>query len=177
MPPRGHLVCIIGKTVPKLTLRLSVDVPFGFIAIPQYETERVQVAELALHVAPTAGPNCRHGDARVTLGQNHRRAGWLRSQPLATECKQMIHTTAAAEAEAGPWRLRLHGPPMLLAPDGRALLLDPHGALIAARLALAGPQARDLLARQLWSEADEGRARGNLRQRLGGFNLEARRRQ
>lgn len=64
------------------------------------------------------------------------------------------------------WRLRLHGVAQLLMPDGTALLLDRQGALIAARLALAGPQPREVLARQLWPEVDEARARGNLRQRL-----------
>ena len=64
------------------------------------------------------------------------------------------------------WRLRLHGAAQLLTPDGTALPLDRHGALLAARLALAGPQPRDVLARQLWPEVDANRARGNLRQRL-----------
>lgn len=74
--------------------------------------------------------------------------------------------------EGGPmtveaaWRLRLHGPAQLLAPDGTALMLDRMAALIAARLALAGPQPRELLARQLWPDVEAGRARGNLRQRL-----------
>lgn len=73
---------------------------------------------------------------------------------------------AAATATPAAWRLRLHGPAQLLAPDGRALLLDRLAALIAARLALAGPQPRELLARQLWPDVEEARARGNLRQRL-----------
>jgi DNA-binding SARP family transcriptional activator/predicted ATPase len=73
----------------------------------------------------------------------------------------------AAEAAApAAWRLRLHGQVQLLAPDGRAWLLDRLVAFIAARLALAGPQPRELLARQLWPDVDEARARGNLRQRL-----------
>lgn len=67
---------------------------------------------------------------------------------------------------AAQWWLQLNGLPRLLAPDGRAWLLDRHGALVAARLALAGPQPRELLARQLWPDADACRARGNLRQRL-----------
>ena len=72
-----------------------------------------------------------------------------------------------------PWRLRLNGPPQLLAPDGNALPLDRHGALVAARLALAGPQPRELLARQLWPDTDEARARGNLRQRLLRLKVQA----
>jgi DNA-binding SARP family transcriptional activator/tetratricopeptide (TPR) repeat protein len=69
-------------------------------------------------------------------------------------------------AGPAPWRLRLAGAPALLAPDGRVLPLEGLAAIVAARLALAGPQPRELLARQLWPDADEGRARGNLRQRL-----------
>lgn len=72
-----------------------------------------------------------------------------------------------------PWHLRVHGQAVLLAPDGTALVLDRLAALIAARLALAGPQPRELLARQLWPDVDEGRARGNLRQRLLRLKLQA----
>jgi hypothetical protein len=57
-----------------------------------------------------------------------------------------MHVVSTASAA---WRLRLRGVAQLLAPDGSALPLDRHGALIAARLALAGPQPREVLARQL----------------------------
>lgn len=75
-------------------------------------------------------------------------------------------STAEPAPAPAAWRLRLHGPAQLLAPDGAAWALDRLTALIAARLALAGPQPRALMARQLWPDANEARARGNLRQRL-----------
>lgn len=65
-----------------------------------------------------------------------------------------------------PLRLRLVGTPALLLPGGGERLLDRHGALIAARLAWAGPQARGLLAGLLWPDVTPARARANLRQRL-----------
>lgn len=77
-----------------------------------------------------------------------------------------IDGQAGGAAEPAPWRLRLAGLPQLLPPQGPALALDRHGALIAARLVLAGPQPRELLARLLWPDVEAGRARGNLRQRL-----------
>lgn len=64
------------------------------------------------------------------------------------------------------WRLRLGRHAHLLAPDGREWRLDGLLALLAARLALAGPQPRETLARQLWPDAEPARARANLRQRL-----------
>jgi pentachlorophenol monooxygenase len=48
VPLRGQLVCINGKMVAQFTQPLPADVPFGFIAIPQYETERVLGEELAM---------------------------------------------------------------------------------------------------------------------------------
>ena len=63
-------------------------------------------------------------------------------------------------------QLRLIGTPALLLPGGEVRLLDRHGALIAARLALAGPQPRRLLAGLLWPDVPPARARANLRQRL-----------
>ena len=65
-----------------------------------------------------------------------------------------------------PLQLRLVGTPALLLPGGGERLLDRHGALIAARLALAGPQARGLRAGLLWPDVTPARARANLRQRL-----------
>jgi len=62
--------------------------------------------------------------------------------------------------------LRLFGAAVLQSGDSVERPLDRHGALIAARLALAGPQARGVLAAWLWPDAQEARARANLRQRL-----------
>ena len=64
------------------------------------------------------------------------------------------------------WRLTLGQVLRLEASDGRSWTLDGLNALLVARLALSGTQAREALARQLWPEADPARARGNLRQRL-----------
>lgn len=61
--------------------------------------------------------------------------------------------------------LRLAGPPLLRA-GGRDCALDGLAAVLAARLALDGPQARAPLAALLWPDADPARARANLRQRL-----------
>jgi len=62
--------------------------------------------------------------------------------------------------------LRLSGIPALLGPAGALALLDRHGALLAARLALEGAQTRGELAALLWPELPPERARANLRQRL-----------
>ena len=52
------------------------------------------------------------------------------------------------QARATPpgWQLRLAGAPTLQRPDGSCCLLDRHGALLAARLVLDGPQPRNGLA-------------------------------
>jgi DNA-binding SARP family transcriptional activator/tetratricopeptide (TPR) repeat protein len=62
--------------------------------------------------------------------------------------------------------LRLAGVAALLHPDGRATVLDRHAALLAARLALAGPATRRDLAALLWPDVPAVRAGANLRQRL-----------
>ena len=49
VPLRGQIVCIDGRMASQFELPLPADVPFGFIAIPQYETERVLAEELAMH--------------------------------------------------------------------------------------------------------------------------------
>lgn len=48
VPLRGQIVFIDGRMSSQLELPLPADVPFGFIAIPQYETERVLAEELAV---------------------------------------------------------------------------------------------------------------------------------
>ena len=62
--------------------------------------------------------------------------------------------------------LRLAGIAALLHPDGQTTVLDRHGALLAGRLVLAGPQSRLALAGMLWPNAPAARAGANLRQRL-----------
>jgi 2-polyprenyl-6-methoxyphenol hydroxylase-like FAD-dependent oxidoreductase len=46
---RGQLGYVNGQKVGEVDLTVPEDVPFGFIAIPQYETERILREELALH--------------------------------------------------------------------------------------------------------------------------------
>jgi len=72
------------------------------------------------------------------------------------------------QARATPpgWQLRLAGAPTLQRPDGSCCLLDRHGALLAARLVLDGPQPRNGLAAWLWPDLPVARALANLRQRL-----------
>lgn len=72
------------------------------------------------------------------------------------------------QARATPpgWQLRLAGAPTLQRPDGSCCLLDRHGALLAARLVLEGPQPRNGLAAWLWPDLPAARALANLRQRL-----------
>jgi 2-polyprenyl-6-methoxyphenol hydroxylase-like FAD-dependent oxidoreductase len=44
---RGQVVYVNGERIAQLDLKLGDDVPFGFIAIPQYATERILREELA----------------------------------------------------------------------------------------------------------------------------------
>ncbi|HYR16481.1 MAG TPA: FAD-dependent monooxygenase [Mycobacterium sp.] len=46
---RGQIVYVNGERVAKLDMTLPQDVPFGFIAIPQYATEAILREELAMH--------------------------------------------------------------------------------------------------------------------------------
>jgi pentachlorophenol monooxygenase len=46
---RGQIVYVNGEKTAQLDLTLAADVPFGFIAIPQYATERILRDELSMH--------------------------------------------------------------------------------------------------------------------------------
>jgi len=46
---RGQIVYVNGKEVARPDMSLPDDVPFGFIAIPQYATEAILRDELAMH--------------------------------------------------------------------------------------------------------------------------------
>jgi pentachlorophenol monooxygenase len=46
---RGQIVYVNGERVAELEMTLPADVPFGFIAIPQYATEAILREELAMH--------------------------------------------------------------------------------------------------------------------------------
>jgi 2-polyprenyl-6-methoxyphenol hydroxylase-like FAD-dependent oxidoreductase len=46
---RGQIVFVNGERVTQLDMTLPDDVPFGFIAIPQYATEAILREELAMH--------------------------------------------------------------------------------------------------------------------------------
>ena len=69
-------------------------------------------------------------------------------------------------APASPPQLRLVSEASLHRGDGSALALEDKDALMLAYLAIEGPTPRATLAALLWPDADEPRARGNLRQRL-----------
>ena len=45
---RGQIVYVNGEKAAQLDMTLPADVPFGFIAIPQYATERILREELAI---------------------------------------------------------------------------------------------------------------------------------
>jgi 2-polyprenyl-6-methoxyphenol hydroxylase-like FAD-dependent oxidoreductase len=45
---RGQIVYVNGEKTAQLDLTLPADVPFGFVAIPQYATERILREELAM---------------------------------------------------------------------------------------------------------------------------------
>ncbi len=68
IPMRGQLVYVNGERVSQLDLTLPDDVPFGFIAIPQYATERILRDELAMR-----GDHRRAGCAAHRLRAGRRR--------------------------------------------------------------------------------------------------------
>lgn len=49
VPLRGQTIYVNDQLASQLTTRLPADVPFGFIALPQYATERVLAEELTMH--------------------------------------------------------------------------------------------------------------------------------
>jgi 2-polyprenyl-6-methoxyphenol hydroxylase-like FAD-dependent oxidoreductase len=51
---RGQIAYVNGEKVAEIELGLLPDVPFGFLCIPQYETERVLREELELRGLPSA---------------------------------------------------------------------------------------------------------------------------
>ncbi|WP_395308862.1 FAD-dependent monooxygenase [Mycobacterium sp. AMU20-3851] len=52
VPFRGQLVYVNGELTNQLELSLPDDVPFGFIGLPQYATERILREKLAAHNVP-----------------------------------------------------------------------------------------------------------------------------
>ncbi len=64
------------------------------------------------------------------------------------------------------FRARLHGAAQLVMAGGAHIALERKHALLLAYLSVEGPTPRGKLARLLWPDAPEARARGNLRQRL-----------
>jgi DNA-binding SARP family transcriptional activator len=82
---------------------------------------------------------------------------------VMTQAKTRASRMARA---AGSGRLLLRATGRLIAPSGAAIDLEPKDALLLAYLAVEGPTPRVRLAELLWPDADEERARGNLRQRL-----------
>jgi 2-polyprenyl-6-methoxyphenol hydroxylase-like FAD-dependent oxidoreductase len=53
-PMLGQLVYVDGAQVARMELELPPDVPFGFMAMPQYVTERLLAGQLARHGAEVA---------------------------------------------------------------------------------------------------------------------------
>ena len=45
----GQIVYVNGEKVAQVEFATPADIPFGFVAIPQYDTERILREELALH--------------------------------------------------------------------------------------------------------------------------------
>ena len=57
---RGQIVYVNGERVSQLDMTLPDDVPFGFIAIPQYATEAILRDELAMHGVAGAARRAGH---------------------------------------------------------------------------------------------------------------------
>ena len=78
----------------------------------------------------------------------------------------MAAPSAGLAANPRTAALQLRGEPRCVVAAGTAVPLEASDALMLAYLCLEGPTSRARLATLLWPDADEGRARGNLRQRL-----------
>ena len=62
---RGQIAYLNGEPAGEIELTLPVDVPFTFVGLPQYETERILRAELA-----TRGVRIERGVALIGIEQN-----------------------------------------------------------------------------------------------------------
>ncbi len=56
IPMRGQIVYVDGALVARMDQHLPPDVPFGFMSLPQYVTERLLAAQLARHGAAVERP-------------------------------------------------------------------------------------------------------------------------
>ncbi|MFJ8196802.1 FAD-dependent monooxygenase [Streptomyces sp. NPDC096152] len=65
VPVRGQLVYVNGAEQARIELTLPPEVPYGFAALPQYETERILEERLAVH-----GTHVERGTALVSFTQD-----------------------------------------------------------------------------------------------------------
>jgi 2-polyprenyl-6-methoxyphenol hydroxylase-like FAD-dependent oxidoreductase len=95
-PLRGQLVFVNGQQVSRLDLAVPPDVPFGFIALPQYLTERLLTCRLR-QLGGDVEPGCRAGRVRT---RPHHRSGRPRSDH--------VHRRDGSTLQAGDhWTSRL----------------------------------------------------------------------